>query len=81
MDRLRLPKRMVLVVALSLVAGAGAGLLSTLAGDGAARSVLYGFAAVGGAVQVLHLVLMQGRGSDRRGGRRPLCAKAEDRHG
>ncbi|MGI5452470.1 hypothetical protein ACQEWB_04665 [Streptomyces sp. CA-249302] len=81
MDRLRLPKRTVLVLALSLLAGAGTGLLSTLAGDGAARSALCGFAAVGGAVQVLHLVLVRGHAADRPRGRRPLCSKAGDRHG
>ncbi|MQS38502.1 hypothetical protein [Streptomyces katsurahamanus] len=50
MDRSLLSLRATLVLLLSALAGVTAGVLSTLAGDGAARSVLAGLAAAGLAV-------------------------------
>ncbi|WP_200307523.1 hypothetical protein [Streptomyces adelaidensis] len=80
MDRLRLPKKLVWLLVTALSVGAGAGVLSTLAGDGAARSVLCGLAALGGTVQVLHLVLAHSVFDDAGTRRRPRT-KADDRRG
>ncbi|MFK8843738.1 hypothetical protein [Streptomyces sp. Ac-502] len=57
MDRSLVSVRAALVLLLAALAGVCVGLLSVLAGDGAAGGVLAGLAAAGGAVPVFNQVI------------------------
>ncbi|AEW99296.1 hypothetical protein [Streptantibioticus cattleyicolor] len=70
MDRSLLSTRAALVLSLAVAAGVGAGVLAALAGDGAARCVLCGLAAVGPAVPFFNTLVAADDRADRDGGRR-----------
>ncbi|MFF4406708.1 hypothetical protein ACFY2W_01530 [Streptomyces sp. NPDC001262] len=76
MDRSLLSTRATLVLLLAVLAGAAAGLLSALAGDGTARCALCGLAAAGGALPVINQVITP----DRTGGE-PRLQPSGDDHG
>ncbi|MGW1194665.1 hypothetical protein ACWD4B_02210 [Streptomyces sp. NPDC002536] len=76
MDRSLLSTRATLVLLLAVLAGAAVGLLSALAGDGAARCALCGFAAAGGALPVINRVIAPDRAGDE-----PRLQPSGDDHG
>ncbi|GLF99834.1 hypothetical protein [Streptomyces yaizuensis] len=76
MERSLLSVRAALVLALAVLAGIGAGVLTALAGDGAARSVLYGLAAAGVAVPFFDRLVEPGVPQD--AGRGPAAGGGGD---
>ncbi|MFI0915572.1 hypothetical protein [Streptomyces abikoensis] len=78
MDRSLLSMRATLVLIAAVLAGAVVGLLSALAGDGVARSVLCGLAAAGGAVPLVNQVVTP---DHTEGASRRQPSRAGDDHG
>jgi hypothetical protein len=68
MDRSLLSLRSTLVLLLAVLTGVGAGVLTKLAGDGTARSLLYGLAAAAAAVPFFDRLVAVDDLGDRRGG-------------